>query len=238
MTRVYILNGYRGKVITGEEFWSKGERDVTPAQAEYLVANGHAQYSTSSAESRANPGLQQFVGQDPSVAVSIDNVFATMEGLTDSQLIELGHLNNLTIPRTATRDQAIRALVTAAVRPGANLILSPAPKGAVINDLLPRNEADRQFVNPSQVGTLPSVEERDRLLARGQRALTDLEYSALTTEQKLEYERLRGTANVDGVDKDLSKMTKAELIAYGAARNVALNEEMTKAEMLELLKTK
>jgi hypothetical protein len=235
--RVTILNGYRGKIVTREEYWPKGERDVTPEQAEYLVTNGHAQYATSSAEARRNPSLQRFVGQDTSVAVSVDNVFAAMEGLTDAQLIELGAQNNLTIPRTATREQAIRALVTFAVRPGANLVISPALKGAPENDLLPRNEADRQFVAPGN-NALPTPEERDRLLSRGLQPLSDLEYSALSADQKLAYERARQTTNVEGVDKDLGKMTKAELIEYGASRNVALNDEMTKAEMLESLKGK
>jgi hypothetical protein len=237
-TRVYITHGYRGKDITREEFWPVGERDITPDQAAYLVKNGHAQYLTSSAEARRNPQLQAFVGQDASVAVSIDNVFATLEGLTDSQLIELGRLNNLTIPRTATREQAIRALVTAAVRPGAVLTLTPAPKDAVRNDLLPRNEADRIFVDPPHQGTLPSEQERDRLLARGQRALSDLEYSALSTEEKLEYERTRGTADRDGVDFDYATLTKAELIDEGTKRGLSLELSMTKAEMIESLKGK
>lgn len=235
MVRIHIKNGYRGKVITNEEYWPIGERDVTEQQADYLVANGHAQYATSSAEARRNPQLQRFVGQDPSVAVSIDNVFAAMENLSDSQLIELGNQNGLTIARTATREQAIRALVTFAVRPGANLILTPATEGVEKNNLLPRDEADKQFVKPGN-NPLPSVEERDRLLRHGSQPVSDLQYSAMTTEGKLAYEQTRGTANREGVDFDYARMNKAQLIEEGSRRNLSFNEDMTKAEMIEALK--
>ena len=235
MARVYITNGYRGKTITAEEYWPVGERDVTDQQADYLVQNGHAQYVTSSAEARRNPQLQRFVGQDTSVAVSVDSVLNTLEALTDAQLIELGAQNNIVIPRTATREQAILALMRVAVRPDANLVIAKAPEGVEKNDLLPRNEADRQFVKPGN-NTLPSAEERDRLLRRGAEPLSDLEYSALTTEGKLAYERARGTANREGVDFDYAALTKAELIEEGAKRNVALEPALTKAEMIERLK--
>lgn len=232
MARIYIINGYRGKDITHEAYWPKGERDVTDDQAAYLVARGHAQYV-----GRANT-LQSFVGQDASIAVSIDNVFSALESKTDSQLKELGALNGLTIPDTATREQAIRALVTAAVRPGANLVLTAAPRGAVLNNLLPRTEEERRYVDLTGVRQLPSEEERNRLALRGHQALTDLEYSALSTEQKLEYERARGTNEVNGVDVDLARMTKAQLIDYGADRSIALDDSMTKADMISALQGK
>lgn len=39
--KIYILHGYRG-VLTREQYWPTGERDVSDEDGAYLIANGHA----------------------------------------------------------------------------------------------------------------------------------------------------------------------------------------------------
>lgn len=55
--KVQILRGYRGKA-SGERYLEKGEHDLEPGLAKYLVNNGHAAYADLSERSDIPKGEQ------------------------------------------------------------------------------------------------------------------------------------------------------------------------------------
>lgn len=222
--RIHLPHGYRGKDMGNAKiFYPAGEHDFPDVVAERLINAGQA--------IRVGRGgnLQSFVGTPAQVAVTVEQVFTKIEGLSDEGIIELARLNGIVIPDGTLRARAIAALVEKAVSPNAVLTLD-LPSGSA-HTRLAQDEAERQRILHAQ-GKLehaPPVATVAPLV----NVLTGVPYADDPAFDSVVMARVRS----GDLAWESREAEKRYLIALASEKGLALDDSQTKADMIAALKT-
>ncbi len=226
-TRIYLTHGYRGKDMDkGKVFYPKGEHDFPTPIAERLIGSGQAIRVGSTGT------LQGFVGTPAQVAVTVEQVFARVQDLSDEQILDLARLNNLVIPDATTRARAIAALVEVAISPNAVLLLD-LPEGEAKHTRLAADEADRQRMLHEQGKLEHAPSNPAPQAAPLVNALTGIPYADDPNFDPAVMARVR-SGELAWEDRAAEKRY---LIALASESNLALDDSQSKAEMIAALNT-